>query len=104
MRRGPIVVVADGDRQSRRQVALPLAGGELGVCRFSDASPWRAYAGAMKRVPTWLTVLPCATPLTWRAIVTSEEGVVVEAEVYSSGSCPGCRRPSAPRHSGMGAR
>ena len=34
----------------------------------------------MKRLPTWRTILPSGTPLTLLAIVTSEEGLVVEAE------------------------
>src|SRR3954465_8544008 len=53
----------------------------------------------MKRLRTWRTVLPSGTPLTLHAIVTTEEGLVVEAEGHSSGPCPGCGRPSTARHS-----
>jgi transposase len=53
----------------------------------------------MKRLPTWRNILPSGTPLTLRVIVTTQDGLIVEADGQSCGRCPGCRRPSAARHS-----
>ena len=52
----------------------------------------------MKRLPTWRNVLP-STRVALRAIVPTEDGLIIEAEGQSCGRCPGCRRTSTARHS-----
>jgi transposase len=48
--------------------------------------------------PTWRNVLP-STCVTFRAMVPTEDGLIIEAEGQSCGRCPSCRRTSTARHS-----
>jgi len=51
----------------------------------------------MKRSWTWRDVLPAGAALTVSSVVTTETGVLVEADGPSAARCPACRRPSQAR-------